>query len=206
MRFGRFSWCTDPGTHVHYSKTHKYTAIQHSTGTHTSKQTLKEWWLFASKLRNNMRKSSSSTLELNDLQTAAAWICTGCRRKHESINNFHRLKDPLFYCALTRSSGGDGDQWSWWGGWMDIYGSMRMTQQKVCRLCVLLHTSVCEKPCLRKMQAGPTMLCSMLQFFTSVPKGLLNSSSSTSWSSPASTAFIFPSTTPFRGRQCYFHH
>lgn len=88
----------------------------------------------------------------------------------------------------------------------DIYGLMRMTQQHICTLCALLHTRVCERPCLRKMQAGPTMLCSMLQFFTRVSKGLLNSSSSTSWSSAASTALTFPSTTPFRGRQRYFHH
>lgn len=46
-------------------------------------------------------------------------------------------------------------------------------------LCALLHTRVCEKPCLRKMQAGPAMLCSMSQFFTSAAKGLSNSSSST---------------------------
>lgn len=81
----------------------------------------------------------------------------------------------------------------------------------VCTLCVQLHTRVGGKPCLRKMHAGPTMLCSMLQFFTSAPKGSLNSLSSTPWSSfPSScrpctpTALTFPSTASFRGRPgCY---
>lgn len=40
-----------------------------------------------------------------DLLTAAAWTSAGCRRKHETVNNFHGLKDPLFHCVLTRSSG-----------------------------------------------------------------------------------------------------
>lgn len=40
-----------------------------------------------------------------DLKTAAAWTSAGCRRKHETVNNFHGLKDPLFHCVLTRSSG-----------------------------------------------------------------------------------------------------
>lgn len=59
---------------------------------------------------------------------------------------------------------------------------------------VFLHTSVWEKPCLRKMQAGPTMLCSMLQFFTSAPKGSLNDFSSTSLPRRG------PSVALFRGR------
>lgn len=68
-----------------------------------------------------------------------------------------------------------------------------------------LHTTVCEKPCLRKMQAGPTMR-STLQFFTSALKGSWKSLSSPSPSSSPSgrrpcrpTALLFPSTTPFRG-------
>lgn len=59
----------------------------------------------------------------------------------------------------------------------------------------MLHTSVCEKPCLRKMQTGPTMLCSMLQFFISVEKGSsygLSSASSSSSSPSWPTALTLP--------------
>lgn len=124
----------------------------------------------------------------------------------------------------------DPDQW--WDETASVVGSRRVSHnvgmkmnrvrvEKVapglreCTLCVLLHTSVCEKPCLRKMHAGPTMLCSMLQFFTSALKGSLNSFSSTSSSSfssccrpswPAALTLPLrgPSITPFRGRPgCY---
>lgn len=49
--------------------------------------------------------------------------------------------------------------------------SRRVEKKSGAGVCAVLHTSVCEKPSLRKMQAGPTMLCSMLQFFTRAPKG-----------------------------------
>lgn len=86
-----------------------------------------------------------------------------------------------------------------------------LCEGRMCTLCVLLHTSVCEKPSLRKMQAGPAMLCSTLQFFTSAPKGSLNGFSSESSSSSTSgcrpcwpTALTLPSNTPFTGRPgCY---
>ncbi len=103
--------------------------------------------------------------------------------------------------------------YSWCGGEQGVSHNVWMKvkwhegKRAVCTLCVRLHTSVCEKPCFRKTQAGPTMLCSMLQFFTSAPKGSLNSLSSPSWSSSPCgcrpcrpTALTFPSTTPFRGR------
>lgn len=88
-------------------------------------------------------------------------------------------------------------------------GAERLCEDTVCTLCV--HTSVWEKPCLRKMQAGPTMLCSMLQFFTKAPTGSLNGLASTSWSSSPSgcrpcwaPALTLPrrgpSITPFRDR------
>lgn len=73
----------------------------------------------------------------------------------------------------------------------------------------LLRTSVSKKPRLRKTQAGPATLCSILLFFTSVPKGSLNSFSFTSSSSSSSSSCRCapltsrprdPSDTPFRGR------
>lgn len=147
----------------------------------------------------------------DDLQTCAAWIPAGCRQQKPFLSIVSM--DWKSHCSILRWAGAavapscsHGERWSgWWRGWRDIYGLMRMTGQNACTLRARLHTRVCEKPCLRKTQAGPTMLCSMLQFFTSVPKELLNRSSSTSRSSAASTALIFPSTSPFRGRQCYFH-
>lgn len=65
----------------------------------------------------------------------------------------------------------------------------------------LLHTSVLAKPCLRKMQAGPTMLCSMLQFFTSAPRDSLNGLSSTSKSSSPSSCWLIALTLRWK-RQC----
>lgn len=191
--------------------THLYStvmALKLTRYTHASTQTLKDTQRMM--VVNAKRKQHQKFLQL--------WICkrrqpgflpaAGGNTKLSIISMDWKTRCSIVCWPAAVGWGGnrDGDRWSWWRGGGGIYGLMRMTQQKVCTLCILLHTRVCEKPCLRKMQAGPTMLCSMLQFFTSVPKGLLKSSSSTSWSSPASTAFVFPSTTPFRGRQGYFHH
>lgn len=61
----------------------------------------------------------------------------------------------------------------------------------------VIRTSwLCARPCLRKMQAGPTMLCNMLQFLTRVHKGSSNARplppSSSSSSSSVSTSPVPP--------------
>ena len=66
-------------------------------------------------------------------------------------------------------------------GWRDIWVILTL----IILSCVnVIHTSwLCAKPCLRKIQAGPTMLCSMLQFLTRAHRG-----SSKSRSLPASSS------------------
>lgn len=79
--------------------------------------------------------------------------------------------------------------------WVDeeIYGWFWLWWFWAVCVCVnVIHTSwLCAKPCLRKIQAGPTKLCSMLQFLTRAHRGssksrsLPPSSSSSVSTSPA---------------------
>lgn len=118
-RFGNFSWYTHPGpghinTHVH--STVKTLKLTHHIHTSTSQQKLKEWWLFALKLReNNMRKSADMICKL--LQPG--FLPAAGTSTHLSIIS----PDWQTRCSILHWAGAvgpascsDGERWSrWWG-------------------------------------------------------------------------------------------
>lgn len=84
---------------------------------------------------------------------------------------------------------------------MRVWLSMRL--HACVSVCVCMCSLACvrtiwllAKPCLRKMQAGPTMLCNTVQFWTSADSGALNSSSSPDSSSPSDRGPSWPPAPP----------